>query len=62
MSKAQEERISLIMNWGAKIAFMALCFLSGMFFTEMRNDIRQLNIDVSSIKERIARIEGSLTK
>lgn len=60
MSKAQEERISLIINWGAKLGFVALCFLSGVFFSEMRSDIRQLGADISTIKERLAKIEGSL--
>lgn len=62
MSKDQEERVSLLINWAAKIGFVILCFLASTFFIEMRNDIRQLSMDISSIKERLSRIEGSLDK
>lgn len=62
MSKAQEERVTLFINWGAKIVLMVACFLMSTIFIEIRNDIRQLNTDVSAIKERIAKIEGMINK
>lgn len=62
MSKAQEERISLFINWGVKIIVSIASFLLVLVFVEMRNDIRQSSSDISSIKERIAKIEGMINK
>lgn len=62
MSKDQEERLTLIINWAVKIIVGIASFLLVAFFMEIKNDVRQMNEDISSIKERLARIEGSLTK
>lgn len=62
MSKAEEEKISLILGWSWKIMICVLSFVLSFIFVEMRNDTRQLTSDVSSIKERIAKIEGMMNR
>ena len=62
MSKEQEEHVSLIINWSVKIIVGIASFLLVMFFLEIKNDIKQLSSDMNLIKERMARIEGTLNK
>lgn len=62
MSQDTRENLKQLTNTLFKIGLGVATYIMVTIFSDMRDNMRQLSTDVSTVKERISRIEGRLEK
>jgi hypothetical protein len=60
MSNEQRILVQKVVEVGFKSVLLVLGFLATYTFTQIRDDIHQLSSDVTSIKERLIRVETKI--